>query len=274
MNVSPATRIALICLLVWGLSPVSRAEGPALTAEERATLRGALADVTAIRKLAADGFRCPLPDDELVDLARAAESIHAVHRPALFTEDGWDRPFKTWCNESSWMLVSFGADGRPGGLYPEVDDFAGLGDDVVFVDGRFVAGPEPLSSAIHLTLQLQTMKDLRSVGTTFEAFAIDNERYPGEPSPAVQDVARVQPLVQPVYIREFPFVDGWGHAFRFWTDGQSYRIFSPGRDGEADADYTLTPGSGEFDAYDFDRDIVFGNGMFEQWPVQDDDDGA
>ena len=191
-----------------------------------------------------------------------------------YFEDGWDRPFKAWCNESSWMLVSFGADGRAGGTYPDVGGFNDLGDDVVFVDGRFVAGPEPVSSSIHLTLQAQTMKDLRSVAITFEAFAIDNDRYPGEPLDSVQGVSRVQPLLQPVYIREFPFVDGWGNAFQFWTDGQNYRIFSSGRDGEAEADYTLAPGKGEFDAFDFDRDIVFGNGEFEQWPVQARDEGG
>ncbi len=147
------------------------------------------------------------------------------------------------------------------------------GDDVIFVDGRFVAGPESIASFVHLALQGQTVKNLRSVAITFEAFAIDNDVYPGEPLDSVQGVSRVQPLLQPIYIREFPFVDGWGNPFQFWTDGQNYRIFSSGRDGEAEADYTSVPGTGEFDPYDFDRDIVFGNGEYEQWPEQPDKKG-
>ena len=115
-------------------------------------------------------------------------------------------------------------------------------------------------------LQKRTMFDMRSIGIVFESYAIDNEVYPGGSVTEMTPVDRLLPDVQPFYIRKLPLNDAWGHPFLFWSDGQSYRIVSPGLDGLYEADYTNSPGLGATDPKEFGRDIVFADGQYEQWP--------
>jgi general secretion pathway protein G len=120
-----------------------------------------------------------------------------------------------------------------------------------------------LLNAIDRGKQKRTMADLRSIGTVCEAYSIDNNRYPG-PTEDWVEVGEIASLVEPVYIRTMPTVDGWGHPLLYWSDGESYRIVSPGEDGEVMRDWRgeVEPGG----ATHFAADIVFGDGQFLAWP--------
>ena len=111
--------------------------------------------------------------------------------------------------------------------------------------------------------QKRTMADLRSIGTACESYAIDNNRYPG-PTDGWQPVESIAEFLEPVYIRNLPVTDGWDNPILYRSDGESYRIVSPGKGGEIDRDW-----SGEIEwgaTSDFTSDIVFGDGQFVVWP--------
>jgi len=100
------------------------------------------------------------------------------------------------------------------------------------------------------------MADLRSIGTAAEAYAVDNNHYP------IGAIAAVEPVLEPVYIKNLPLVDGWSGAVDF--DGQAggigYTVKSWGKDG-AEEGSPAGQATG-----DFDCDIIFIDGQFTQWP--------
>jgi hypothetical protein len=121
------------------------------------------------------------------------------------------------------------------------------------------AVPEPAGTAA----VTHTMADIRSIATACEAYGIDNSVYPG-PTGGYVDVTWLLDHVQPVYIRELPFVDGWGNGLLYWSDGESYVVLSTGSDGVRDWQHgDDTSGTSDNPA----RDIVFRNGVFHRWPA-------
>jgi hypothetical protein len=210
---------------------------------------------------------CPLESGVLHSMVDLQQQLPAGHGNGIVVQDGWTRPFRFWCRDGHWAVISFGADGEPGADYALLPELGETGDDFVLIDGDFGAAPEHVRLSVDLGKQRRTMADIRSVGIVFEAFRLDNNALPGGPVAALEPVQRIEIDVQPIYIRSLPLFDAWGNALRYWTDGSSsYRIVSAGADGVLETDYSTVPGSGEFDATDFGRDIVFGDGEFEQWP--------
>lgn len=80
-------------------------------------------------------------------------------------------------------------------------------------------------------------------------------------------------LLVPTYIQELPRTDGWGHELEFCLDRTPADrkmliagIRSPGKDGAFEANsYTAGP----FAVSAFDRDIVWIDGFFVNWPSRD-----
>lgn len=112
--------------------------------------------------------------------------------------------------------------------------------------------------------QKRTMADIRSIGTCVEEHAIDHNAYPA--SDGWVEVASLADTLAPIYIRELPTVDGWGAPLMFWSDGESYRIVSPGKDGEFEREWLELAGGGGGTSSAFASDIVFADGQFWQWP--------
>lgn len=160
----------------------------------------------------------------------------------------------------------------------------GMGSTAVSADGgtrRMSFGPPALSGGTALIgmmaataipnllnatdrgRQKRSMADIRSVGTAVEMYAIDTNGYPTSGGAWVP-VEKLEPSLSPVYIHELPQVDGWGHRLMYWSDGDQYRIASPGRDGEMSRDWsgTIEPSS----TSEFEADIVFADGSFVAWP--------
>jgi type II secretory pathway pseudopilin PulG len=122
--------------------------------------------------------------------------------------------------------------------------------------------------ALHKAKQKRTVADLRDAGVALEHYRAENLGVP-----AVDDYAALVPFVVPEPLADLPRTDGWEHPLRYEcieTGGPTgcarYRIGSPGRDGvwehESLADYP--PEATGTSAYE--RDIVYGDGLFVQSP--------
>lgn len=116
--------------------------------------------------------------------------------------------------------------------------------------------------------QARTMADLRQVGVALESYRADHLGVP-----AVTSFEELAPLLAPDHLAALPATDAWEHPLRYEctapggpTGCNRYRIASPGRDGEyahgSLADYLPEAfGEGEWD-----RDLVYGDGLFVQSP--------
>ncbi|MEK7798347.1 MAG: prepilin-type N-terminal cleavage/methylation domain-containing protein [Acidobacteriota bacterium] len=131
---------------------------------------------------------------------------------------------------------------------------------VVAIIGIIAAIAIPnLLNAIDRGKQKRTMADMRSLGTSIESYAVDNNFYPkGMASVAA---AGVSTHVAPIYIKTVPTTDGWNNAWDIdsTATGSQYTITSPAKDGTQG---TQTGGQ----TGDFNCDILFANGQFFQWP--------
>jgi type II secretion system protein G len=131
---------------------------------------------------------------------------------------------------------------------------------VVAIIGIIAAIAIPnLLNAIQRGKQKRTMADMRAIATSVEAFAVDNNRYPGGAS----NITAITSVVSPKYIKVCPTVDAWTNPFDYVANptgnAQTYTITSHGKDGAAD---TVTPGP----TTDFNNDIVFSTGSFLVYP--------
>jgi len=121
-----------------------------------------------------------------------------------------------------------------------------------------------LLNAIDRGKQKRSMADIRTAATCIEEYSIDNNVYPG-PTDGWVPLEQFSDLLSPTYIRELPSVDGWGHTLLVWSDGENYRIVSPGKDGELERDWSGDSTIGGPTSH-FTSDIVFENGSFRAWP--------
>jgi len=133
---------------------------------------------------------------------------------------------------------------------------------VVAIIGIIAAIAIPnLLNAINRGRQRRSMADIRSIGTAMEAYSVDYNYFP---QVDLSDVAvtRLATYLEPTYIKKLPKGDGWNRDIMVVNaaDGTSYTLYSRGKDGNKDGSWTQGPKT------DFNRDIVFSNGQFYQWP--------
>lgn len=137
---------------------------------------------------------------------------------------------------------------------------------VVAIIGIIAAIAIPnLLNAIQRGKQKRTMADMRAVGTSIEAYAVDYNQYPSGGSAVIAVTSKLEPR----YIKNVPTEDGWNGVFDYTTDTtfQAYTLISYGKDNMDDGDNaTYTGITGQFN-----NDIVFANGSFTKFPegVQD-----
>ncbi|HET6372630.1 MAG TPA: type II secretion system protein GspG [Candidatus Polarisedimenticolia bacterium] len=126
---------------------------------------------------------------------------------------------------------------------------------VVAIIGIIAAIAIPnLLNAIDRGKQKRTMADLRSIGTSIEAYAVDNNNYP-----TATDVGTLGLAITPVYIKTMPDNDGWNHLFQVASATNAYTIYSQGKDGTGT---TCTAGV----TTNFQDEICFVNGQFLRYP--------
>jgi type II secretion system protein G len=126
---------------------------------------------------------------------------------------------------------------------------------VVAIIGIIAAIAIPnLLNAIDRGKQKRTMADLRSIGTSIEAYAVDNNVYP-----TAADAATLAGAITPVYIKSMPQTDGWSNTLQVDSTSSAYTIYSYGKDGTGT---TCTAGI----TTTFQDEICFVNGQFLRYP--------
>jgi len=111
----------------------------------------------------------------------------------------------------------------------------------------------------------RTENEIRSIAIACEGFSTDTESYPG-PTEGYVPVETVSAFLEPIYIGSLPRVDAWDNPILYWSDGESYRIISTGRDGTMDQDWSVVnaPRTSRHDG----GDIVYGDGRLLTVPNQ------
>jgi len=100
---------------------------------------------------------------------------------------------------------------------------------------------------------------LKTVGVALESYLVDNGH-----TPASETFAGLQTALVPLYIKELPLKDSWGHELLYRKTGtDSYLIASAGKDGV----FQGWRQKGEYPRNQFDQDIIFGNGSFVFGPA-------
>ena len=127
-----------------------------------------------------------------------------------------------------------------------------------------------LLNAVQRGKQKRTMSDMRTMATAIEAYAVDNNVYPGGAcTSAMWTTAGTtfdnssMSLLSPTYIANPVRKDGWDAYFHYGVDTsfQQYCLLATGRDKTAD-----TGGPTCTTTTNFNSDIVYSNGGFIQFP--------
>jgi general secretion pathway protein G len=130
---------------------------------------------------------------------------------------------------------------------------------VVVIIGIIAAIAIPnLLNALDRGRQKRTMADIRSIATGVEAYGVDHSYLP-----TAADLATLGSILQPIYIKDPPLVDGWGHDLLAVAAIAGYTIASEGKDGSGG----IVACAGAPTCGDLNDAIVFSNGQFVQWPV-------
>lgn len=114
-----------------------------------------------------------------------------------------------------------------------------------------------LLEARNRSRQKQTMADMRSIATAWEARAADTHSYSAGPLTAAE-LARA---LEPKYIRRLPRLDAWGTEFQLTGTADSYAIRSLGSDSRFNRLANLSGPTTKFD-----DDIVLSDGAFVRYP--------
>ena len=129
---------------------------------------------------------------------------------------------------------------------------------VVAIIGIIAAIAIPnLVNAINRARQKRTMADMRTIGTSIEQYAVDNNFYPQVAS----DMGALQNHLSPTYVRKVVRTDGWSQNLSLLISGVSeYTLVSGGKD------RGFQGCTNNLQTTDFNSDICYSNGEFVQWP--------
>ena len=126
---------------------------------------------------------------------------------------------------------------------------------VVAIIGIIAAVAIPnLLNAVDKGKQKRTMSDIRTIGSAVEAYAVDNSFYP-----AAATLPAIKVVIDPIFFKNMPLLDGWSHVMQADSTGTSYTLFSQGKDGTGS---TCAPGT----TSTFNDEICFSNGRFQRYP--------
>ena len=135
---------------------------------------------------------------------------------------------------------------------------------VVAIIGIIAAIAIPnLLNAINRGRQKRSMADIRTIGTSVEAYAVDMAFYPTYTA-GVIDGTNFAPYIEPTYVKTVPREDGWRNKFRAVSASRFYTIGSSARDAVF-TDEGLTGYSAGVTS-SMDCDIIYSVGSFVQYP--------
>jgi general secretion pathway protein G len=134
-----------------------------------------------------------------------------------------------------------------------------------------------LIDGLHKSKQKRTVADMHAIATGMMSYHLDMS---GAAAAGYRvdigdydtiDHENLAGYLLPVYLKNLPKEDAWGHPFDYYYGKTTlefgwqldFGVRSRGRDGVAEGDaYTW----GAFPPTDYDRDIVWLNGVFVTWP--------
>jgi type II secretion system protein G len=155
---------------------------------------------------------------------------------------------------------------------------------VVAIIGILAAIAIPnLLTAMQRSKQKRTMADMRTIATAWEARATDTNKYNAAGTISAISLASItltnaqlSGALSPTYIKLLPVKDGWGNGLKFtvdqaWNDpkpAQNYLVWSAAKNGDSagSGGFDATASSGGGATTNFNDDIIFGNGVFLQYP--------
>ena len=151
---------------------------------------------------------------------------------------------------------------------------------MVFVIGVIAALLIPnFLDALQKARQKRTIGDLRNTGIAVMSYYVDAEELP-----PVRRIGDLDTYLVPDYLPSVPRLDAWKNEIRFscWSteeslggrlpeaatgDCDSFALISAGADGKFEHDGGWLYEEEQFDAMDYDRDIVLRNGFMAQYPA-------
>jgi hypothetical protein len=252
------------------------------------------------------------PDISRAELRKLLVPAYLMEIPEL---DGWGHPYEIRLNKDLMArnVMSIRSPGRDGKYSTDVytmEEFepADYDQDLVWTDGFFVrrpkkltgpaedqplkvvpvpqpendepgAAPQPMDPDPDRQRQLQTVADMRDLGTAMFSWLTDqlSAGAAGEQEVDIQlypyiSGADLERLLVPQYLERVPKLDGWGNPFEVRLSVQDLlaqqvlSIRSAGRDGQYSTSLYKT---GSFEPVDYDQDIVWADGFFVRWPQRD-----
>ena len=158
-------------------------------------------------------------------------------------------------DDGKWRLQETSLGDKGGAEY--VKRFGG-GVDKNAPGARRAAAASPVSGGSDAGRARRTMADMRAIATALEAHAVDQSKYP-----VAQSIDALAALLVPTYMKSCPVRDGWETPFRYYSDGNDYRLVSAGSDRQFEKGANpSTPA----ESRTFHEDIIFENGQFLKWP--------
>ena len=135
---------------------------------------------------------------------------------------------------------------------------------VVAIIGIIAAIAIPnLLNAINRGRQKRSMADIRTIGTSVEAYAVDMAFYPTFSAGDITGAA-FAPYIEPTYVKTVPREDGWRNAFRAVSASRFYTIGSSARDAVFSDANLISYSAGVTSS--MDCDIIYSVGSFVQYP--------
>ena len=136
---------------------------------------------------------------------------------------------------------------------------------VVAIIGIIAAIAIPnLLNAINRGRQKRSMADIRTIGTSVEAYAVDMAFYPTfSAGTGTAITSTFRDFLQPTYVKAVPLGDGWRTPFYAASESRFYTLVSATRDKTTGTDSWTT---GSRTTTDMDCDVVYSNGSFVSYP--------
>ena len=119
----------------------------------------------------------------------------------------------------------------------------------------------PIVIGLPLVARLSANPPRRTIANmTTLAAALEARHFATNAYPDARNMQQLRKALEPTYIKDMPFRDGWGRAFRYQRVGDGYRIASGGSDGDFENDDLGAYHGRVFD--DAASDIVYADGRF------------
>jgi hypothetical protein len=146
---------------------------------------------------------------------------------------------------------------------------------LVFVGSIVVAIVVPnFLDAANKAKQKRTIADMGTLGVSVFSYTVDHMTPEGDVVfPEASSIEELVAILQPEYLAQPLHTDGWGNPYRYACRREpgapgcnTFRLISPGRDGAFEHDDPWSYGAEVFADRAFDRDIVYADGAFLQYP--------